>query len=183
MAPDASVDDDERDYLFTQGENTVLRGTPVPVLFGEMIVGGVVISSSIKSGIFSARGASTGHSTSGSYGGNTSGSYEDRGDTAVILPGGFEGDIGDLENSLIEGNGGFATTQTLLEQMLEAERYGSGFGGGNIDPGSLVLPGAMVDIGGISGTDIMDIAVNLSYEEQNTDIAKNALNISISTGG
>lgn len=178
MAPDASVDDDERDYLFTQGENTVLRGNPVPVLLGEMIVGGVVISSGIKSGIFSARGG-TGHSSSGSYGGNTSGSYEDAGDTAVILPGGYEGSIDGLYDSLIEGNGGVATTQDLHEQILETERYGQGFGGGNINPGDFALPGAYQGISGFSGRDIMDIAVNLSHEIENTDIAKNELNVTI----
>ena len=50
MTPDPSVDDEERDYLFTQAENTVASGNPVPVLLGELIVGGIVISSGVTSG-------------------------------------------------------------------------------------------------------------------------------------
>lgn len=46
MAPDPSVDgaDANEDYLFDSAENTVAENNAVPVLFGEMIVPGVLIS-------------------------------------------------------------------------------------------------------------------------------------------
>jgi predicted phage tail protein len=47
LAPDPSVDTNDQDYLFSGPENTVASGNVVPVLFGEMIVGGVVMSSGI----------------------------------------------------------------------------------------------------------------------------------------
>lgn len=47
LAPDPSTDEEDQDYLFKEPANTVARGNPVPVLFGELIVGGVVISSGI----------------------------------------------------------------------------------------------------------------------------------------
>ncbi|NDD83000.1 tail assembly protein [bacterium] len=50
MAPDPSVDTNDSNYLFEGPENTVASGVSVPVLFGEMIVGGVVISSGAVSG-------------------------------------------------------------------------------------------------------------------------------------
>jgi predicted phage tail protein len=45
MAPDPSVDQNDTNYLFNGPENTVVAGNPVPVLCGEMMVGGIVISS------------------------------------------------------------------------------------------------------------------------------------------
>lgn len=50
LAPDPSVDDEEQDYLFKGPENTVASGNPVPVLFGEMIIGGFIISSYVTGG-------------------------------------------------------------------------------------------------------------------------------------
>jgi predicted phage tail protein len=47
LAPDPSVDTEDKDYLFGGPENTVAEGNVVPVLFGEMIVGGVTISSGV----------------------------------------------------------------------------------------------------------------------------------------
>jgi predicted phage tail protein len=47
LAPDPSVDTNDQDYLFSGPENTIAEGNVVPVLFGEMIVGGVTISSGI----------------------------------------------------------------------------------------------------------------------------------------
>jgi predicted phage tail protein len=44
LAPDPSVDE-EQDYAFNGPENTTVSGNPVPVLCGELIVGGVTISS------------------------------------------------------------------------------------------------------------------------------------------
>lgn len=48
MAPDPSVDapDANDDYLFSNPESTVAQNNVVPVLFGEMIVSGVLISTS-----------------------------------------------------------------------------------------------------------------------------------------
>jgi len=45
LAPDPSVDDNDSNYLFNGPENTTVSGNPVPILCGEMIVGGIVISS------------------------------------------------------------------------------------------------------------------------------------------
>jgi len=46
LAPDPSVDDpDSNNYLFNGPENTAVSGNPVPVLCGEMMIGGIVISS------------------------------------------------------------------------------------------------------------------------------------------
>ena len=47
MAPDPSVDQNDTNYLFNGPENTVVAGNPVPVLCGEMIIGGIVISSGV----------------------------------------------------------------------------------------------------------------------------------------
>jgi len=51
LAPtiDGSAGNDEQSYLFDGAINSVKQGTPVPVLYGRMIVGGSVISASIKS--------------------------------------------------------------------------------------------------------------------------------------
>jgi len=48
-APDPSVDQ-EKVYSFDGPENTVVGDTPIPILCGEMIIGGVVISSGIRGG-------------------------------------------------------------------------------------------------------------------------------------
>lgn len=45
MAPDPSVDENDSNYLFNGPENTTVSGAPVPVLCGEMMIGGIVISS------------------------------------------------------------------------------------------------------------------------------------------
>lgn len=47
MAPDPSVDQNDTNYLFDGPENTVVSGSPVPILCGEMMVGGIVISSGV----------------------------------------------------------------------------------------------------------------------------------------
>jgi|21_taG_2_1085346.scaffolds.fasta_scaffold04122_3 predicted phage tail protein len=51
LAPtiDGSAGNEEQSYLFDGAINSVKQGTPVPVLYGRMIVGGSVISASIKS--------------------------------------------------------------------------------------------------------------------------------------
>jgi predicted phage tail protein len=48
-APDPSVDQ-EKIYSFDGPENTVVGDTPIPILCGEMIIGGVTISSGIRGG-------------------------------------------------------------------------------------------------------------------------------------
>lgn len=52
MAPDPSVDGTEANdqYLFDTPQNTVAQNNIVPVLFGEMIVGGVMISTATVAG-------------------------------------------------------------------------------------------------------------------------------------
>ena len=47
LAPDPSVDDDNKDYLFAAPSNTVVARNPVPVLCGEMMIGGLVISAGV----------------------------------------------------------------------------------------------------------------------------------------
>lgn len=54
LAPDPSVDDNDTNYLFNGPENTVVSGNPVPVLCGEMMVGGIVISSGSIGGFWAA---------------------------------------------------------------------------------------------------------------------------------
>ena len=51
LAPtiDGSAGNEEQSYLFDGAVNSVKQGTPVPILYGRMIVGGSVISASIKS--------------------------------------------------------------------------------------------------------------------------------------
>ena len=51
LAPtiDTSAGDEEQSYLFDGAINSVKQGTPVPILYGRMIVGGSTISASIKS--------------------------------------------------------------------------------------------------------------------------------------
>ena len=44
LAPDPSVDEDEENYLFNGPENTTVSGNPIPILCGEMMIGGIVIS-------------------------------------------------------------------------------------------------------------------------------------------
>lgn len=52
MAPDPSTDGEADDtYLFDGPENTVAQNNIVPVLLGEMIVGGVIIASGTVSGL------------------------------------------------------------------------------------------------------------------------------------
>lgn len=47
LAPDPSVDDDNKDYLFAAPSNTVVARNPVPILCGEMMIGGLVISAGV----------------------------------------------------------------------------------------------------------------------------------------
>lgn len=51
LAPsiDGSGGDEEQSYLFDGAINSTKQGTPVPILYGRLIVGGAVISASIKS--------------------------------------------------------------------------------------------------------------------------------------
>jgi predicted phage tail protein len=52
MAPDPSTDAEaDETYLFDGPENTVAQNNVVPVLLGEMIVGGVIIASGTVSGL------------------------------------------------------------------------------------------------------------------------------------
>jgi predicted phage tail protein len=182
MTPDPSVDGDERDYLFTQAENTILRGTPVPVLFGEMIVGGIVISNGIKSGIFSGDTGRSGHSTSGSYGGTGAASgVGSESDQVSIAPGGSETTIDELHNSLITGNGGYVTTQTVIDQIQEQARItGAAWTGANIDPFD-IIPGTTFGTNG-SGVLFDDIATQLSMEVENVDLSQQSMMINMSLG-
>ena len=51
LAPtiDGSAGNEEQSYLFDGAVNSIKQGTPVPILYGRMTVGGAVISASIKS--------------------------------------------------------------------------------------------------------------------------------------
>lgn len=179
MSPDPSVDTDERDYLFTGAENNILRGTSVPVLFGEMVVGGIVISNAIKSGTFSSQ-AGNGHSTHGSTGGTGSSNGIGAEDGQVaILPGGWEGDNTGLHVSLIEGNGGYAMTQDVLDEMNEIRiTTGTSLMSGNISPGSGMPEGIMQ--GQTIGGDLFEtVSQQLSMEEEGTDLLKRSININL----
>jgi len=57
LAPDPSVDvDADENYLFNGPQEVVSSGNPVPVLLGEMIVGGITMSSAIVPGLSSYAG-------------------------------------------------------------------------------------------------------------------------------
>jgi predicted phage tail protein len=73
MAPDPSVDTNDNNYLFEGPDNTIATGNPVPVLFGQMIVGGVVISSGTVTG--AVRTLSTYGSSDSGGGGYTGPTY------------------------------------------------------------------------------------------------------------
>jgi len=47
--PESSAGNEEQSYLFDGAINSAKQGTPIPILYGRMIVGGAVISASIKS--------------------------------------------------------------------------------------------------------------------------------------
>jgi predicted phage tail protein len=56
LAPDPSVDENDEDYLFNGPVQVTASGNPVPVLFGEGIIGGIVMTSAILPGLPSASG-------------------------------------------------------------------------------------------------------------------------------
>jgi predicted phage tail protein len=87
MAPDPSVDSGigaNDDYLFDGAKNTIAQNNVVPVLFGEMIVGGVLISTATVAGTVIPRthGATWGL-TSTSGGDRTGGSI---GSSNTVFP-------------------------------------------------------------------------------------------------
>lgn len=51
LAPtmDSSAGNEEQSYLFDGAINSAKQGTPVPILYGRMIIGGATVSASIKS--------------------------------------------------------------------------------------------------------------------------------------
>ena len=51
LAPpiDSDTEDNEQSYLFDGAVNSAKQGTPIPILYGRLTVGGAVISASIKS--------------------------------------------------------------------------------------------------------------------------------------
>jgi len=48
-SPESSAGNEEQSYLFDGAINSAKQGTPIPILYGRMTVGGAVISASIKS--------------------------------------------------------------------------------------------------------------------------------------
>jgi len=48
MMPDGSGDDEDDSHLFSGPQNTTVQGGAVPILYGEMVVGGTLINSSYK---------------------------------------------------------------------------------------------------------------------------------------
>ena len=46
MMPDSSMDQEDDSHLFSGPQNTMIQGGAVPVLYGEMIVGGANINTS-----------------------------------------------------------------------------------------------------------------------------------------
>lgn len=97
MAPDPSVDTNEQDYLFSGPQTTVASGNPVPILCGEMIIGGILMSSGIIPG------------TSFTYG-HIGGVYTGGGPIARLvggLDGGSGGTLtGDIAGTITGGGGG-----------------------------------------------------------------------------
>ena len=75
LAPtiDGSAGNDEQSYLFDGAINSVKQGTPVPILYGRMIVGGSVISASIKSNQETAGVRGRGRTYVGGVGGGWTG--------------------------------------------------------------------------------------------------------------
>jgi len=71
LAPtiDSSAGNEEQSYLFDGAINSVKQGTPVPILYGRLTVGGAVISASIKSNQETGRVRGTGRVFVGSVGG------------------------------------------------------------------------------------------------------------------
>ena len=73
LAPtnDSSAGNEEQSYLFDGAINSVKQGTPIPILYGRMTVGGAVISASIKSNQETGRvkGRRNGRTFVGSVGG------------------------------------------------------------------------------------------------------------------
>ena len=57
LAPtiESSAGNEEQSYLFDGAINSVKQGTPIPILYGRLTVGGSVISASIKSNQESGR--------------------------------------------------------------------------------------------------------------------------------
>lgn len=97
LAPDPSVDTNEQNYLFSGPQTTVASGNPVPILCGEMIIGGILMSSGIIPG------------TSFTYG-HIGGVYTGGGPIAGLvggLDGGFGGTLtGDIVGTITGGGGG-----------------------------------------------------------------------------
>ena len=57
LAPpiDSDTEDNEQSYLFDGAVNSAKQGTPIPILYGRLTVGGAVISASIKSNAETSR--------------------------------------------------------------------------------------------------------------------------------
>jgi len=70
-SPESSAGNEEQSYLFDGAINSVKQGTPIPILYGRMTVGGAVISASIKSNQETGRvkGRRNGRTFVGSVGG------------------------------------------------------------------------------------------------------------------
>ena len=57
MMPDSSMDQEDDSHLFSGPQNTMIQGGAVPVLYGEMIVGGANINTSYTAHMDSAYGS------------------------------------------------------------------------------------------------------------------------------
>jgi predicted phage tail protein len=87
MAPDVKPEGrEEKNYLFDGPENTVVQNNVVPVLMGEMIVGGVIIASGTASGLINRR--SNTFIVSYPNSGTTSGGPNDGVNNINSIPGG-----------------------------------------------------------------------------------------------
>lgn len=71
LTPDTNADDEDESHLFGGPINTVAEGVAIPIVYGEMITGGVVISASYDSlrGQQSYGSTYTGSSAEEDYGG------------------------------------------------------------------------------------------------------------------
>lgn len=111
LAPDPSVDTNEQNYLFAGPQVTVASGNPVPILCGEMIIGGILMSSGVIPGV---------SSTFGHVGSDYTG-----GGPIARLVGGLDGGLGgNLTGSTLIGvgggsGGGGATFDAVVDSGLD----------------------------------------------------------------
>ena len=89
LAPtiDSGAGNDEQSYLFDGAVNSAKQGTPVPILYGRMIVGGATISASIKSNQYTSTANPRGRTYVKGIGASGSGTFVSTGSATGGKPG------------------------------------------------------------------------------------------------